>query len=513
MRGMSRGRTLASMTRAPVFLAAALASAALLAGCDIGESDRVGGEEATDPHVLTLLNPFTNPEDLTPFATEVARLSGGELRIRVIPGRHERQPDYEAAVIRDVMHGRADLGMAASRAWDEFGVDSLRALNAPLLIDSYPLQERVLESDVVTPMLEELREIGLAGIGILPGPMRRPHGFRGRLAAPHDFRGLTIGIQQSRLAAAVMRELGARPLRLAADRPNTDALDGVESRVGAIEADRLDVEGSHLMTNIELWPRPLVLVAGAETYRQLTPAERRILRVAAANVVPKTTTLVRDSELESSGNICRRGVASFDSATPEELRALRRGLEPVYRNLERDPATRAAIEAIERMKTRLGTPPAELPSCEATAKPPVSSASAIDGVWRMDTDDRTAGPDPFAENWGHWIFVLDRGRFADTQENPEACTWGYGKFVVKGSRTSWAFMDGGGIAPNNAMNREGEFFVFGFSRYRDTLTLTPVKGEISPLNFRAKPWRRLSDNPSRRFFSKRCPPPAGALPG
>jgi hypothetical protein len=57
----------------------------------------------------------------------------------------------------------------------------------------------------------------------------------------------------------------------------------------------------------------------------------------------------------------------------------------------------------------------------------------------------------------------------------------------------------------------GEFFVFDFSAYRDTLTVTPVKGEISPLNFRAKPWRRTSETPSRRYFSKRCPPPTAAL--
>ena len=64
---------------------------------------------------------------------------------------------------------------------------------------------------------------------------------------------------------------------------------------------------------------------------------------------------------------------------------------------------------------------------------------------------------------------------------------------------------------HDASDRPGEFFVFGFSAYRDTLTLTAVKGEISPLNFRAKPWRRLATTPTRRFFSKRCSPPSAAL--
>ena len=107
--------------------------------------------------------------------------------------------------------------------------------------------------------------------------------------------------------------------------------------------------------------------------------------------------------------------------------------------------------------------------------------------------------------------MFDRGRFAITQENETACTWGYGTYAVDGNRMSWTFEDGGGIAPNNAMNRPGEYFVFDFSAYRDTLTLTPVDGEISPLNFRAEPWRRLSDTASREHFSERCPPPAAAL--
>ena len=42
--------------------------------------------------------------------------------------------------------GRADLAFTGSRAWDEFGAKRLRALDAPLLIDSYRLEERVLTS-------------------------------------------------------------------------------------------------------------------------------------------------------------------------------------------------------------------------------------------------------------------------------------------------------------------------------------------------------------------------------
>jgi TRAP-type C4-dicarboxylate transport system substrate-binding protein len=513
MRGPEGGRRLGPMNRALLLATALAATAALPGGCSFGGSDRVGGEQAATPRVLTLLNPFTSQEELTDFVTEVARLSDGELKIRLVRAGYAQRPDFEAATINDMRQGRADLAMAGTRAWDEFGARSLRALNAPLLIDSYPLEERVLGSDLVAPMLGELRGLGLAGIGILPGPMRRPLGFGHRLAGPDDYRNMTVGVQQSRLAAAVLRELGARPRRLRADRPSREGLDGVEYRVGGIEADRFDVAGSHLTANVELWPRSMVLFANAKSYRALTAGQRRILRTAAANVVPKLNTAARNSELESSGNICRRGKAAFDAATPGELRELRRALKPVFHDLERDPGTRAAIEGIKRMKARLAEPPAELPRCDRAPERTAVGATALDGVWEADTDRSAAGAEGLAENWGHWIYAFDRGRFAITQENRESCTWGYGRFTVDGNRMSWTFTDGGGIAPNEAQNKPGEFFVFGFSAYRDTLTVTPVKGKVSPRGFRDKPWRRLSESPTNRFFSKRCPPPADALPG
>ena len=44
-------------------------------------------------------------------------------------------------------------------------------------------------------------------------------------------------------------------------------------------------------------------------------------------------------------------------------------------------------------------------------------------------------------------------------------------------------------------SRAGERFAFRWSLYRGRLTFAPVKGKISPVNFRVKPWRRLGDAP------------------
>src|SRR5262249_57065343 len=108
--------------------------------------------------------------------------------------------------------------------------------------------------------------------------------------------------------------------------------------------------------------------------------------------------------------------------------------------------------------------------------------------------------------------VLDRGHFAFTQEDRQACTWGYGTFTVRGNKMEWLVINGGGIAPDNATNKPGEDYLFGGSLYRGVLTLSPVKSAISPGNFRVKPWARGSTTPPARVPSRRRPPPAGARP-
>ena len=122
--------------------------------------------------------------------------------------------------------------MAGSRAWDEFGARSLRALGAPFLVDSYQLQERVLTSELVEPMLEELRPLAWWGSASCPGRCGVRSASHTRLAAPSDFSGLTIGTQQSRVADATMRALGARPQRLLPTVLRLAGLDGLEHQVG-----------------------------------------------------------------------------------------------------------------------------------------------------------------------------------------------------------------------------------------------------------------------------------------
>src|SRR5262249_2843423 len=138
--------------------------------------------------------------------------------------------DFATGQIADVRAGKADLGAVGAGAWDSVGVSSFRALNTPLLIDSYALEDRVVHDPMIGEMLQGLRPAGLAGIGVLPGPLRRPLGIGHLLLGPSDYAGLKIGVQQSRVAEATMRALGASPVAFGSE-GSIAGLDGIEQQI------------------------------------------------------------------------------------------------------------------------------------------------------------------------------------------------------------------------------------------------------------------------------------------
>jgi TRAP-type transport system periplasmic protein len=488
---------------------------AVLAGCAGPGLDKAGGTRARPPVVLTMASFLGDSVELNGFAGEVRRLSGGTMQIDIRSGWRFGQVKYEAGLIGDVRAGKADLGVVGSRVWDSVGVNSFQALGVPLLIDSYALQDRVLRSPMIGQMLQGLRPLGLAGIGVLPGPLRKPLGITRPLLKPADYAGLRIGIPQSRVEGATMRALGATPVGFRSGGVAVTGLDGLEQQISSI-AGTQDEAGKYLTANVNLWPRPIVLFAGGKAWAALTPAQRRILRQAVTDDLAAETNVVRGNERTDTATLCRRGLPHFLTASPADLAALRRAVQPVYGQLQRDPQTRGYIRQIEAM--RKGIPPEPAPRCGHTAPLSVTTGP-LDGVWQvtdtaaeLQTTPGTAQGDVVPENYGAWTLVLDRGHFAVTQEDQQACTWAFGTFTVKGDRFEWLVTDGGGIAPTGATDKPGEFWIFRWSLYRGVLSLSPVAGAVSPSPLRVKPWRRISTTPSARFLSRGCRPPAGALP-
>src|SRR5215471_10025035 len=303
-----------------------LAVMAVLAGCGSSGFDKAGDSEARHPVVLTLAYFNASSGELDGFTSKVWRLSGGTMRIAIKYRWRYGQVKPENGLIGDVRAGKADLGVVGSRAWDSVGINGFRALGAPLLIDSYALQDRVLRSPMIGQMLAGLRPLGLAGIGVLPGPFRKPLGIARPLLKPADYAGVRIGVQQSLVADATMRALGATPVWFPVAGSIT-GLDGIEEQISAIQGYQYDKVGRYLTANVSLWPRPLVLFANGKTWAALTPAQRSILRQAVTGDQAAETDVAHGNERGDTAILCRRGRLRFLTATPADLAALRRAVQ------------------------------------------------------------------------------------------------------------------------------------------------------------------------------------------
>jgi TRAP-type C4-dicarboxylate transport system substrate-binding protein len=335
---------------------------AFLAGAcaDTGTGDKAGGTN-DDSFVLTMAQPNGEPpEQLVSWAEEVHDRSDGTLTIEFKNAWRLGEADYESGTIEDVRAGKADLGWVGARAFDRVGVDSFQALLAPLLVDSYDLQAAVFEAGIPGQMLKGVEDIDLAGIGVLPGPMRKILGIAEPLVDPADFVGKTVGLQDSALATDALSALGATP-RVVPSSADLTGLDAYEQQLSSIVGNHYYADAGYVTANMNLWPRPLVIVMGSDSFEKLTPSQRNVLQQAATDAIPAALDASRAEDEQATPALCREGMKLI-KASDGAIADLRIAFRSVYADLNANPATHAHLAAIQELKASLAQSP-EAPQC------------------------------------------------------------------------------------------------------------------------------------------------------
>jgi TRAP-type transport system periplasmic protein len=356
------------LRKAGALLALALAAVAA-AGCTASAGGDKAGGPAGGPVVLRMASTPWSVSDAPPVADFVRRvgvLSGGSVQITVINQWGEYAPGAEAQVVHAVASGTVDLGWAGSRVFDTVGVAGFRALSAPMLIGSYPLESAVLKTTMPARMLAGLGNEHVAGLAVLGDALRRPFGVHRALLAPADWRGLSIGTYRSGVQQDAIRALGATPVVAFGPYRTHDLATGV------IQGFELDVQryvhlglvasARYVTANVALWPQFDVLFANPARLASLSPQQRGWLHQAAQEAAANSVSLVAGQEGPSIKRACAVG-ARFATATPAALAGLRRAFSVVYRGLETDPRTSAFIRQIQALKK--ATPPGPAPAIRA----------------------------------------------------------------------------------------------------------------------------------------------------
>jgi TRAP-type C4-dicarboxylate transport system substrate-binding protein len=475
----------------------------LLAGCDAGSprGDKAGGNGvAQAPTVLRLATSDATQRDIAEFVAAVQRVSHGSLRIEVQNGRHANDVDYETELIADVRSGRVAMAQVGARAFDLVGVRTLDPLVAPFIVESLQQQQRILEGPARTRMLSGLGAIGLVGVALLPGDLRYPLGITRELRTAADFRAATIGIRPSRITAATMRALGARPVGFISGGPLA-GLDGAEEDAASILGNGYDRQATTITYNLPLWPRSQVIAMNGAAFRALSPPQREILERAGRDVLEPATRRIARADAQALRVLCASSRFTVVAASDSDIARIKSATAPVITSLMRDHLAGPILREIERT-IALVPRQVRVPLCRplpgGQAIPPTGRAGALVGVWTGNaTRDRyyAAKPLPGENNEANWgrlrLTLTARGRFTVRNERfPPTSTNGApvrGTFRIRGAELD--LTPSADTAPDSG---GGETWRYQWSLFHDKLTLHRQGPDDQPTALIAAPLIRSS---------------------
>ncbi len=475
----------------------ALLTAALVAtfavGCSgrgAGGLDKAGG--AAPRGVLTLADadpPTVEEAQLArEYGAAVERLSHGALKVHLRFLAGGTAAEGEQRTIELVRSGKADIGMVPARAWDQLGVRSFQALQAPFLITNYALLDKVLRSPLAEQMLAGLDTQDVVPLTLLPGVLRHPYGVRAPIVSLSDYAGAKIRDYPSRVTDGLLNALGAVPTHLDASAvpsaETTGALDGQELALYIGPSEGVAT------ANVTFFPKTVTLFANSQAFSRLTRANQNLLAAAARTTLranssyPISASLGFEQTLINS--FCRAGGRAA-LATPAQLAELVRAARPVYAQLQKDAQTRRAIATIRAIAASLPPAPAlSAPrACLASATPPpreTPTGSELNGTYRrvLTASDAQRFGSPATDPSNSYPLVITTvlrdGRWLENSSAPPST----GRYAATGDRISFTL--------------GADTMHFTFTRDADgTLHLHPVQpidsGDAFVMAF--EPWRRL----------------------
>jgi Bacterial extracellular solute-binding protein, family 7 len=345
----------------------------------------------------------------------------------------------------------------------------------------------VLESRLGEQMLEGVKGVGVVGVAVHPGPLRRPFGLSRGLARPEDYRGARIGIRPGAVAQATLRALGGAAEGYVPG--SLSGLDGVEIDPKTVAYNGWDRQGGFLTENVVLWPKPYSIVMNREAFEALDSEQQEILFAAGrAALVPELRQTERDAAA-AMAEICRHGQLSLVTASAAELAALREAVQPVYDELERDSLTRELISGIDDMRESLAEG-AALPRCIKTGSRTVRGAAPFEGRWKLTwTRDELIAVGISENNLkgapdaGSLIAEFKAGRYRGIVDGRVLTK---GTYTVEGDVLNLVYQ-----APVLRGYVVGQVYRHRWSVFRNSLTFSRVVGSDADLVLLVKPLTRV----------------------
>ena len=405
---------------------------------------------------------------------------------------------YEKGVIQLVRDGKADLGLAASRAWDSKVFANLQVLQTPFLITDDALAEAVATSDIAAELLDSLSSGGVVGLTFWPEDLRHPFSVDPAkpILSPEDFVGLEVRTTDTGVSDMLIKAMGGTPL--------FEANDYQAAESGLLQGATLT--GRPVATgNVTFFPKYQFLFANGAAFERLSEEQRNILRQAAAATQRKAID-ERPGEENAASSWCADG-GTIVMASEEQVAAFETAAQPVYNTIAQDPSNAELIAAIRELKAKTASSPGAQ-ACASTVTIPIQASAENqtwseglppNGTWTVELSDddfvRMGVLKSTASDWsGQQIYELQNGegvfrRLVNNVE-VETCPFTY-KVVENFVRLSFHDKGLGHYDCGNDID-DFQWRLDADGLHFHLVQTTEFKAEVTAL-YEAKPWQKVAN--------------------
>jgi TRAP-type C4-dicarboxylate transport system substrate-binding protein len=399
-------------------------AALLLVACGGTSADAPAAKAGAEPSTITVS--VEDPGAPSPayaalgiFATEVEKLSQGAITVELIAGPEDVS---EESIAADVIDGTYDLGLIRTGAWSGAGVTSMRALQAPFLIESDAHVVAITrDTDLVDRLFAGLGPAGIHGLVLWPDELRHFFSFTDPIRTTADVEGRTIRVLTQE-TEEMMKALGSTPVSPPYNDYSIGVADGTITATdsGFLSAGYSLPAPATATANVILYPKVISLVVNGELWNGLTETQRTILTQAAETTRDRVIA-DHPSDTESAQGYCAGGGAVV-LADAEAIEGFRAAVAPIYASIEQDADAAEVLVEIRALATRSdralvacdGRPDPVDPNDVASIQP--SAGGLPNGMYRYEVtaDDVVAaglpeyevGPNAGVYTWtlkdGHW---------------------------------------------------------------------------------------------------------------
>jgi TRAP-type C4-dicarboxylate transport system substrate-binding protein len=341
--------------------------AIVLSGCTTSTQNAVGVDKLT----LATIGAISPSQQA--FIDRMNELSEGSLDLTV---DDEWQPsgggdDAEVALTKAVLAGDVDMAWVTIRSLREIGVTDIDALEAPLLIQTHEQQKAVATGVPGELIVDQLRNLGVEGLAVLPGPEQYPLSAGTPLVAAADWAGKTVEYGPENKDSAA--KLTIEALGGTAQAGTNAAADVLAGTVPAATGNPTDFQGEAgsavgavMTANVALWPQMSIVIINRDVLDRMSTRQHGFLEGAVVRAqdiamgVPDVATQVATS--------CAAG-ALYTYATADQLAALLTAVKPVYDTLAADKGEAKLLAAVQDVVKRNAGSGALSAACVYTPPP------------------------------------------------------------------------------------------------------------------------------------------------